>query len=221
MIQRFFICLFATALMVSACGDANDSRAADQGFHPVESYTVVYKLEGTQTGTITEISRNHGGAVVQIRKVTTKVFGMTTTEDSRSITRAAQIINIDLKAQTATSTENPMYDLVAAAVEREGAEEAGKSFIRALGHKETDEHRTIAGESCIVWINAGFGQEICMTDDAIPLLVDTTMLGMNITQTATEIRRGDGGPDEMFEVPAGIEVTETPSLKDIQNMFRR
>lgn len=193
-----------------ACSD--EGEAQERGLHPVESHTIVYLLSGSTTGTVTEMSRNHGGATVRITETTMQIMGMTQSEHTRVITRGAEIVTIDLEANTATRMQNPMYDAITGGMTADEAEEMGREMMRSMGHVETGESRTVAGESCNVWTNSGLGQELCITSDAIMLSVSTSMMGMSFTQTATEVRRGDGGPDEMYEIPAGITVTEGPDL---------
>lgn len=193
---------------------------ADVKLHPIEKYTISYEFEGMQSGTSTQYNRNWGHLRAEIQDTTTSMRGVTIANKQRMIVKDAEIIMIDLKTNTATKTRNPMYDrLIASLGERElTGEELGEEMLRAMGGSPTGESGSFAGESCNWWQVAQVGQKLCITNDALTLRMEMNLGGMRMIQTATSVKRDDGGPDDAFDY-ASIPVQDAPAMPDLSEML--
>lgn len=212
--------LITMGLAVLALAHSVNGRSAEQRWHPLENYTVEYAMSGSQSGTAIWRSRNWGREQVQENDYVMKMAGMSIPTKNRTINKGREIITIDLIQNTATQTENPMFDSIAAKMKDKDPVEFGKEMMRAFGHQQTDEKKSVAGESCVIWRNTQLGQEVCMTEDGLTLWSSTNMMGMAMTQIATRVDREDSGPDSAYQVPAGMTATQAPNMDDIRKMMR-
>lgn len=196
----------AAALALIAGGPA---AAEDIRFYPLESFSIVYRHEGTQTGTTVLHSRNYGHLRAELRDLTLTFAGLNQVQKERAVIDGRTITTVNLQTNTATRIENPIYDQIVAGIARQGGDglAAGLAFIRAMGGAETGETKTIAGETCNVWTIPALQQQHCIAPDGLPLEVTSKLGGIPLAQVAVEVRRGDGGPDEAF-VLDGIPVQE-------------
>jgi hypothetical protein len=193
---------------------SNPATAQDEKFYPIEAFTIVSKLEGMRSGTKTVHTKNWGRTRVEIEETTLSMMGVTRTEKKRVIIDGKNITTIDEVAKTVTTTVNPMYDSVAASVKGKDGAELGRSFMSSMGHKPTGANASYAGETCEVWSNAQLSQELCVTSDGLVVHISTNLMGMAMSETATEVRRGDGGPDAVYAVPA-YPTSQAPNLGDL------
>ncbi len=184
--------------------------------HPVKEFTIVYELSGMENGTITHHSKNWGFNQVQIKDATMNFMGMNQVTKQRSVTNGPEIITIDLATNQATRFQNPMYESIADAFEGKDPMEVGEEFMTSMGGVKTGETKEIAGEKCEVWSVAQMGSTSCVTKDGLTLSMTADMMGMKMEQVATEVRRKDSGPKEVYEVPEDITVTEQtiPTMPD-------
>lgn len=200
-------------------GEVKNADEADmfrgEKFHPLRAYTIIYELNGLKSGTVTEHARNYGNEQAQITDTTMTVSGITIRENKRVIIRGRDITTIDFDKKTVAQMTNPLFDSIATHLKGKDAAELGRELMIAMGHEPTGVTETVAGENCEVWKNAQLGQEICVTSDALTLRNSVAMMGMNFSQTAKEVRRGDPGPDEAYTVPEGFTQTQTPDLGQI------
>jgi hypothetical protein len=174
----------------------------------IESFTVVRKLEGMQTGTVTEHVRDWGNERVEIRDTEINIAGFRQTQKQRVISQGDSIVSVDLQAGTATRTKNPMYADMAKA-----GPGVGKAFIEQMGGRATGESAEYAGQACQVWKIAQLGQTLCLTEDGLNLHSANQLA--QISETAIEVRLGDPGPDAAYQVPEGIDVQEGPDIAEI------
>jgi len=188
--------------------------AADPRFYPIESFTIVSALEGMNRGTRTMHVTDWGRKHVTIEETTLSIMGVTQTAKRRVIVDGRDVTTIDEQAKTVSRTVNPLYDGLARGVEGKDPQELGRSFMTALGHEPTDRRGEFAGEDCGFWTNPQLGQELCVTDDGIVVRTVTKMMGMNLSETATAVRRDDPGPAAAYDVP-DYPVSATPNLRDL------
>jgi hypothetical protein len=202
------------SILLAAGPVPTPAEAADTKFYPIEKFTIVSKLEGMRSGDKTVHARNWGNTRVEVEKTAMTMMGITQSEDKRVIIDGRDITTVDEKGKTVTTTVNPMYDNVAKSVEGKDGVELGRELMKSLGHVATGATGNYAGEACDVWSNASLGQELCVTSDGLVVYMKMNMMGMAMTETATEIRRGDGGPDSAFAVPA-YPKSQVPNLGEL------
>jgi len=186
-------------------------------FYGIESFTIVHKHEGMQTGTVTEHVRDWGNERVEIKKLEMKMGPISQKENKRVITKGESITTIDLETNTATQIKNPMYAAMTSQIQGDNdAIDFGKKMLTAMGGKETGKTASYGGESCNMWEMAQMMQKMCMTDDGLTVFLENTMV--NMKDTAVEVRKGDPGPPEAYEVPAGMAIKE---MGDPLEMLRK
>lgn len=202
----------ATLTVAPAMADDDDSATAGvpDGFRPVAVYTAVYELDGNVSGTITEISRYHGGQVAQINDSQMKYLWRKQTTKNRIIISGGEVTIIDELEGTIARTIDPNYANGMKAAGADGVTDPFRAYMEGLGYVDTRQADTVLGEDCVIWENDSPNVELCMSDDGIMLRVEASRFGFDYIQTAIEIRRGDGGPDEMFEVPTGLREVDAP-----------
>ncbi|MGE0668135.1 MAG: hypothetical protein AB7O49_16385 [Sphingomonadales bacterium] len=203
------------ACVVALLSAAQASPAWSMKLHPVAAYTIEYDVGGSKPGNIVEYSRNHGNQQSRVTDTSMTMAGRTFRENTRVITEGAKITTIDFQAKTVTRGANPFYETLIARMKGKDAAEFGREMLRAMGHVETDATETILGETCRVWKNAQLGAEMCVTSDALTLRNDMAMGGIKVTMRARALKRGDGGPDSAYTVPAGLTETQAPDLSKI------
>jgi hypothetical protein len=188
--------------------------------HPIEKYTIAYEFEGMQSGSSTQYNRDWGHLRAEVQDTTTSMMGVTIANKQRMIVKDAEIITIDLKTNTATTTKNPMYDRLVASLRDRNltSEQLGEEMLRAMGGAPTGESGSFAGESCDWWAVQQVGQRLCITDDALTLRMEMNLGGMKMVQTATAVRRGDGGPDDAFDY-SNIPVQKAPDMPDLSELL--
>ncbi len=215
-VSRHWMSALVIGLAFSACGgsDVPDVANTESRFYRVESFTLVRKLEGIHSGTVTEHVRNYGNERAEIRDVETRIAGFTQKDHTKTITRGAEITTVDLSAGTASRMDNPFYAAMVQNMKGDGLE-FGARMMRQMGGKPTGKTREIAGHECDVWEGAQMNQTMCVTEGGITLQVSSEQV--NVSDTAIEVRMGDPGPDDAYEVPEGMVVTAGPSLTDLFN----
>lgn len=208
-------------LLVSA------ASAADPKLHPLESFSAIYEQEGMMTGTYEEYCRNYCVERVEVEKFEMTMMGMKMPgEDRRLVSNGATKYTIDFAKGRVTEINNPFYADMAARATREGPVEAARQFLTMSGTVETSETSKVGSWDCTIWVNAAAGTRICMSKDMIPVQMQMNFAGMEFTRTLVELRIGDPGPDEMYEIPQGMEAKplEMPAgapanLKAIMDML--
>jgi hypothetical protein len=207
------IMILAGAVLAGAC-HAMPAGAQDEKFYAIEAFTIVSKLEGMRSGTKTVHTKNWGRTRVEIEDATMNMMGVTRAEKKRVIMDGRNIATIDEAAKTVTTTVNPTYDRIATSVKGKDGAELGRAFMSSLGHTPTGAKGSYGGEACDVWSNAQLGQELCVTSDGLVVFIRMNLMGVSMTETATEVRRGDGGPDSAYAMP-NYPTSQMPNLGDL------
>jgi len=200
---------FLSTTLVLAC-----AASADPGWpkmHPLEKGCVTYQMSGQmQSGTVTRCHRNYAYESYEIQNVTIGLAGFSQTQTTHTITIGNTIYAINLATNTATKTENPMYDGLADALKNTSPEEMGAAFLDAMGMTPTGQTKTIAGETCSVYSSQMMGTS-CFTPDW--LLLEQSVMGMK--QTAVSVDRSTGGDDANYTLYQTVSVTEGPDLSNL------
>lgn len=206
-------------LLASVLSAPSTAHAADDDiqFYPIESFTLVSTMTGMNAGTKTMHVKDYGRTYVEIEQSTMSMMGFTQTTNKRTIVQGANITTIDEAARTITTSVNPMYENIANQVRNAGSgTELGRTYMQALGHTPTGQTAIYAGETCEIWSSSQFAQNLCVTEEGIVLYIASNMMGMSMATTATELLRGDPGPDAAYGVP-DYPVTQAPNLQNLLN----
>lgn len=227
--MRAFV--FALALAAIACsppagetsGDpsASPSAAAADGerFYGQERFSIVMSHTGRQTGTTTTHVREWGRRRAEINDTSISVAGFTQQTRNRVIYEGPRVTTVDTATGAASAITNPLYDQVVAAMRGSDGVEFGQAIMTQMGARATGENGVFAGHECAYWEIPGLGTRTCVTPWGATLHLVTGMGGITIEQTATEVRIGDGGPDEAFAYDAAS-VTEGPDLGQLMDKMK-
>jgi hypothetical protein len=197
---------------------ATQSAAASDGgerFYGRERFTLVGTQTGAESGTYTEHVRDWGRNRAEIKDTTTRVGGFSSRVHARSVFSGADIATVDLETGAVTTTTNPMYTQVVEAMDGRDGVEIGREMLVRMGGRATGEHGNFAGQDCEYWEVQQLGSRSCVTPWGATLHQTTTFAGVTMARTVTEVRLGDGGPDEAFQYDAA-RATAAPSLADIR-----
>jgi len=215
--------LIVAALFCAACNQQSASEAgqsqtaagaaasADERFYGQERFTVVMSHTGRQTGTTTTHVRDWGRSRAELADTTISVAGMTQRTHNRVVYEGARVITINLDTNAATAITNPLYDQVIAGMRGRTGVEFGQEIMTQMGGRPTGERGAFAGHDCDYWELPSLGARTCVTPWGATLHLVSSFGGISLEQTATEVRIGDGGPDEAFAYDAAA-VTEGPDL---------
>lgn len=220
-----FSWVFGHVLAVTALLGLNAAQAAPK-LHPVKAYTIVYALEGAQAGTITQHSRDYGNQTAEISQVEIRVAGRVFPDHKQVIADGEWLTTVDLGKKTATRVPRPKLEDLNPKLKDRDPQEVAREMFQAMGANPTGKKLQYAGESCELWTQTqGLAITFCITSDGLSLYSQASVGGMTATRTtrtATTLKRGDGGPDSAYKVPAGISVSEginpMDALKNLQNL---
>ena len=177
-----------------------DSRSQEQKYHPLESYTVKYKIEGNSAGEKTEYSGDWGRTLCWVETSQAKVpEGGTIRVNEKVITKIEGgdqwIIKINLDDNTGTKMKNPMFPEIFKRIKGKDPKEFTREFMTNMGAKLTGE-KVIIGEKCKEWM-IGEGAKTCITEDLVKIESSLVIENISIKETAVEIKRN-------AQEPAGI-----------------
>lgn len=92
-------------------------------------------------------------------------------------------------------------------------------IMTQMGGRATGENGNFAGHACAYWEIDQLGSSSCVTPWGATLHNRTSLAGVTIERTVTEVRMGDGGPDFAFAYDAA-RATQAPNLDDIRAKMR-
>ncbi len=170
--------------------------------YKAKSGIIEYKLSGKTTGTETLYFDNHGKREALHRKTSTKMFGMTTTENILTITLDSIIYNINLEEKTGTRVVMPFDPKNMDEEEWKEWEEWGKQMMDDMGFEKTGEGE-ILGKKCDIW--EGMGSKTWIWQN-LPLKTEVNLMGKWLTE-ATKIDLNTKVSSAKFKVPDGIKIT--------------
>ena len=171
--------------------------------YKAKSGVIEYKLSGKATGTETLYFDNHGHREARFTESTTKILGMTTTENTLEIRRDSIMYNIDLEDKTGTRVPIPFNLANMTEKEWEDWEEWGYQMMDDLGFEKTGEGKVL-GKKCEIW--EGLGSKVWIWEN-LPLKTEVNMMGQWVIE-ATKIDFNTRINPNKFKVPAGIEIMD-------------
>jgi len=195
------------------------ASGGDERFFGREAFTLVYRHSGSQSGTSTTHVREYGRKRVEINDTALSVAGMTHRTRTRVIYEGPRVITVDAQANTATAITNPLYEQVVAAMRGRSGVEFGEQIMTQMGGRKTGESGVFVGQSCEYWEIAQLGSRSCVTPWGATLHLRSSLGGVLLEQTATDVRLGDGGPDAAFAYDPA-QITEGPNVGAIMNRLK-
>lgn len=187
----FRILVFASLALFIATG-----VSAEQKFSTIKEYYVSYKLSGNSSGTKEHVSQDWGRKQCWIEKSDMTIMGNSVRKNEKVISEIRDgeqwIITINLDDNTGTEMKNPMFPGIAKGAENKNPKEYSEQFMKQMGGSVKGT-KTIIGEKCTEWTLMG-GAFTCVTEDLISLESGANMAGIEILETATEVKRNNSGP---------------------------
>ncbi|MCA8890870.1 MAG: hypothetical protein KDA56_03395 [Hyphomonas sp.] len=200
--------ILAATLFLTTPASADPSTPK---LHPVKKACVTYEMSGQmQSGTVTRCHRDYAYESYEIQNVTIGMAGFNQTQTSHTITIGNTIYAVDLASNTATKTDNPMYDGLVNALQNTSPEEMGAAFLDAMGMTSTGQTKTVAGETCTVYSSQMMGTS-CFSSDW--LMLEQSVMGMS--QTATSVDRSSGGDDANYTLYQTVSISDGPDLSNL------
>ncbi len=102
------------------------------------------------------------------------------------------ITTINLDDNTGTEMKNPIFPGIAKGAKNKNPKEYSEQFMKQMGGTIKRE-KTINDEKCTGWTLMG-GAFTCVTEELIAVESGANMAGIEILETATEVKRNNPGP---------------------------
>lgn len=191
----------------------------------LKSGKVEYKLDGTTKGIKTLYWDDYGRIQHEYRKTTTKMLGISNTEETLTIRTKEWMYSIDLKEKTGTKTKTDATFQTAEAftgtqgMTHQEREQYGEAMLKSMGGKEVGSE-TILGKPCkVIEISQMKSKVWAYKNVTLKLTVNMGgMLGTS-SEEATSIEENIAVPASKFQPPAGIEIQDvTDMMKNIPGM---
>lgn len=207
--------IFITISSIFLLSGTHNSLAQDQKYHPLESYTVKYRIEGNSTGEKTEYSGDWGRTLCWTETVQVKREGGTPLRINEKvitrITGAEQwITKINLDDNTGTRVKSPAFPEIYDRIKGKDPAEFTKELIASSGAKRLGE-KTAGGEKCTEW-ELGEGARTCITDDLVRVESSLVLGEISVKETAVEVKRNVPEPEGICGTGSAV-ITET-NLKE-------
>lgn len=200
---------------------AENAAARDGGerFYGRETFTIVTSQTGHEAGSVIEHVRDWGRRRAEIKDATLRVSGVTQRINTRGVFEGPQVTTINLDDGAVSTMTNPVYDQVVANMRGRDGVEFGRQIMTQMGGRATGERGSFAGHDCEYWEIQQLGSRSCVTPWGATLYNRTSLAGVTIERTATQVRLGDGGPDAAFAYDAS-RATRVPDLGDLMGKMK-
>jgi hypothetical protein len=205
------------ALAVSAAEGA--PAGGEERFYGQEQFTIVYAHTGQQIGMSTEHVREWGRRRAEITDTRMSFAGVSQRTNTRAVFEGSRIATTNLDTQAVTTSTNPFYEPIVAGLRGRDAVEVGRTMMTAMGGRSTGERSTFGGLECEHYEIPRLGARQCVTSWGATLHLRTSLAGITMEKTATQVRMGDGGPDASFVYDAS-KATQVPNIQDIMNKMK-
>ncbi len=190
--------LMVVALIVGA---ADVSAMKICKFYNVKEGQIEYRLSGLQKGTVKLYFTEYGNKTRRETDTKMEMGGITQETKTVVLTDGPWIYTLDPTTNEWTKRKNPMFESFAG----DGIN-SGKNFMEAMGGTETGKDEVL-GHRCKIWKAKQLMTETCVTSDWFALWTKSGMPGMEIVETAIDIKIGPV-PAGITSLPAGTQVVE-------------
>ncbi len=168
------------------------ASSQDQKYHPLESYTVKYRIEGNSTGEKTEYSGDWGRTLCWKENVEIKRPGGTSVRiNEKVITKIAGedqwVTKINLEDNTGTKAKSPVFPRIYERIKGKDPAEFIKELMTGSGAKRMGE-KTVGGEKCTEW-ELSEGARTCLTNDLIRVESTLVIDKLSVSETAVGVKR--------------------------------
>ena len=202
-----FILILSTLPIMAQQGALKNEKVFE-----IKSGKVEYAIEGKTKGTKTFWFDDYGRVQCELKKTSTKMFGMTTKEETLTIRNKEWMYNINLIDKTGTKMSIDdafeMSETIVGTTDEQELKEIAEDVKETLDAKDVGTE-PILGRNCIVMdINRLNGRH--WRYKGVTLKMEVKMGGIlgDFTETAIAFDENVSVPASKFEVPAGIEIQE-------------
>lgn len=219
---RRFLIMVLLALLLPFTAAANPWQQKA----PFAEATIVYRLSGMENGEEILYIKDHGQRTASYRTASTSMLGMTMQTKQVEITTPDWIYTFDLQEQTGSKSVNPQklmvaeYEKLSAAEQKtvnENARTMGMSIMQGMQGTVEEKAQEILGYPCDRTTMMGV-TVYSIHNTSIPLLTDSTMMGVTMKSEATSISE-DPVDEQHFQFPAGIEPQPDPEADQMAQMM--
>lgn len=173
--------------------------------HRLESYTAYYDHEGELSGKGAVYCRDYCNQLVLTMDLKSSRKDLLDF-NIRVIGGGAVEKSIDLIGMTIKDQPDDNYQKNIEVAKKLGSVQMVREILQDFGAVESDEMGVYNGYSCRYWDQKDFGVRLCYDADMTMVYRRTDHSGKVTSQTLTKLVEGDGGADELYEVPDGLRV---------------
>ena len=194
--------LILISLLFSITVSAQDFKR-----YEFKSGKVVYQSTGSMNGAETMYFDNYGMLEVKNTKATLEMMGIKQVTDTKVIMDGKWIYTLDNNSGEANKMENPLYSMFP---DGGDLEKVGEEMMINMGGKKIGTE-SLLGKECDIWEIEKLMSKVWVWK-SIPLKSEVNMMGMNITQIATNVEVDIDVSADKFKIPEGV------VFKDIGNI---
>jgi len=200
--------LFITIVLISGCV-ATETVSP----YPFDTAKIEYNLSGSLEGT--QIVYIKGDNAIHETHATTKENNQEVLVDILYLELGESLYDINLATGEGTKVKNPIYNELTNLNKEERIDYLTRLAVNvdeAAGVPIPKSESEYAGQKCKLYDIEGLG-EICMWS-GIPLYSKLSPAGgeSENTMTAVSVEIDTSIPDNMFQIPAGVTITDLASL---------
>ncbi|MEM7007766.1 MAG: hypothetical protein AAF462_01375 [Thermodesulfobacteriota bacterium] len=181
------------------------SFAADTSamkYTEVEEFYIKYDLTGNNEGSKEFVSKDWGHTQCWIEKSTMTMGGNTIEKNEKVISQIKDgeqyITTINLDDNSGKEMKNPMFGGISKGMDGKSPREFSEGLMKQMGGQK-GEKKKVNNEECTQWTLMA-GAFTCVTDDLIAVETGANMAGIQMLETATEVKRNNAGPDGICDV---------------------
>ncbi len=199
---------------------------------PFKTAIIKYDVTGNEKGSEVLYIRKGGMEMAKRHESKGKILFMSTSTNTIEITTPETVISIDMDKKTGTKMTNPQkfmkeeYEKLTPEEKKtvkKNAEEmgmSGASMMQKLGGSFKPKAGEHLGYECD--IVSFMGMTVCqLSGTPIVLKQEGSIMGMAANMVATEIEKNASVPDDVFEVPDGVDVTFSQEQDDMNREMAR
>ena len=195
-----YIYLLILVGLLTICIDGNAQNT--KNMYKAKSGIIEFEMTGKTTGKEIMYFDDYGRKEATFSETTTKVLGMTSSENTLEIRKDSILYMIDLEEKTGIRTVIPFDPSEMTEEQMKELEDTGKKMLSDLGFEKIGEEK-ILGRNCDIW--EGLGTKIWIWEN-LSLKTEVNMMGQWTTE-AVKIDLNSRIDPGKFKVPAGIEMT--------------
>jgi len=223
----FIVLLFAIS---AACGSNDENKSVSEIAQTSESNSpnfkryniekgiVEYEISGSRTGKEILYFDNWGMREANYITAETSIGGFSIKENKITILDGEWTYNIDLDKKTGSKIKTPLLEELIEAAGDKDLGELGEEMLIRMGGKKIGKDELL-GKTCDIWELQSLNTRSWVWN-WITLKTEAKLMGISVVKTATKIDANASIPDEKFNIPAGIVITEGVDPGSILNKLK-